>query len=51
MITEYHRPKTLEEALALLSRTEVDTAPMGGGSTLKKDTLQPLAVVDLQALV
>jgi CO/xanthine dehydrogenase FAD-binding subunit len=50
MIVEYHRPESLEEALALLSRTEVDTVPLGGGTALKKDTQAPLAVVDLQAL-
>ena len=50
MIVEYHRPKSMEDALALLSRTEVDTVPLGGGTALKKDTQAPLAVVDLQAL-
>jgi probable selenate reductase FAD-binding subunit len=49
-VREYHRPQTLEEALALLSRVEVDTVPLGGGAVLQKDAAAPLAVVDLQAL-
>ncbi len=32
MITEYHRPKTLPDALALLARTDVVTVPLGGGT-------------------
>jgi len=54
MITTYHRPKTMEEALALL--TQPNTLPLGGGTLLSKPTTDPLtgavsvAVVDLQAL-
>ncbi len=51
IISEYHRPATLEEALALLARTGVKTAPLGGGTVLNglpKDV--PEAVVDLQSL-
>lgn len=50
MITEYHRPSTLEEALALLARTDLETVPLAGGTALQKNTPAPLAVVDLQAL-
>ncbi len=48
MITTYHRPQTLDEALTLLARP--NTLPLGGGtllSTLKDDSVE---VVDLQAL-
>ena len=50
MITEYHRPKTLVEALALLQRSEQLTLPLAGGTVLNRPTLQPVAVVDLQDL-
>jgi len=50
MIVEYHRPETLEHALELLARTEVDTVPLGGGSVLNQSAPNPVAVVDLQAL-
>lgn len=36
MITAYHRPKTLDEALALL--TQPDTRPLGGGTLLSQPT-------------
>lgn len=36
MITAYHRPKTLDEALALL--TQPDTRPLGGGTLLSQLT-------------
>jgi len=48
MITTYHRPKTLEEALALLNQP--NTLPLGGGTLLSKPTADPVSVVDLQAL-
>lgn len=48
MITTYHRPKTLAEALKLLSRP--NTRPLGGGTLLSKPTNEPVEVVDLQAL-
>jgi CO/xanthine dehydrogenase FAD-binding subunit len=50
MIVEYHRPASLEDALALLARAEPVTVPLGGGSALNRPSPQPLAVVDLQAL-
>ncbi len=38
MIIEYHRPETLEQALALLSRKNPPTLPLGGGSYLSRHT-------------
>jgi CO/xanthine dehydrogenase FAD-binding subunit len=48
MITAYHRPTTLEEALTLLARP--DTRPLGGGTVLNLPSADSFAVVDLQAL-
>lgn len=48
MITTYHRPKTLEEALTLLSQP--NTVPLGGGTLLSHPSPDPISVVDLQAL-
>lgn len=48
MITEYHRPQTLDEALALLAQP--DTFPLGGGTLLSKPRPDPVKVVDLQFL-
>jgi putative selenate reductase FAD-binding subunit len=48
MITNYHRPKTLDEALALLK--EPNTVPLGGGTLLSHGTADPVSVVDLQHL-
>lgn len=50
MITEYHRPQTLEEALQLL--THPNTLPLGGGTKINSPAFkgQDFAVVDLQAL-
>lgn len=48
MITAYHRPKTLDEALALL--TQPDTLPLGGGTLLSKPTNDSVQAVDLQLL-
>ena len=51
MIVEYHRPKTLDEAIGLLKRTQLVSVPLGGGSILSQQhTSVPVAVVDLQAL-
>lgn len=50
MIIEYHRPTTVEEALALLSRKDVRTIPIGGGSAFRRILNKPIAVVDLQEL-
>lgn len=48
MITAYHRPKTLEEALTLLNQP--DTVPLGGGTLLSKPQTDSLRAVDLQLL-
>jgi putative selenate reductase FAD-binding subunit len=48
MITTYHRPKTLDEALKLL--TQPNTVPLGGGTLLSKPTTDSVSVVDLQLL-
>ncbi len=48
MISIYHRPQTLDEALTLL--TQPNTVPLGGGTLLSKATADSVAVVDLQRL-
>jgi CO/xanthine dehydrogenase FAD-binding subunit len=48
MITAYHRPKTLDEALALLSQP--NRTPLGGGTVLSKPGADPVEAVDLQSL-
>ena len=48
MITTYHRPQTLDEALTLLAQP--NTLPLGGGTLLSHPTPDPVSVVDLQAL-
>jgi CO/xanthine dehydrogenase FAD-binding subunit len=48
MIKDYFRPQTLDEALALLSQP--NTVPLGGGTLLSHGTVDPVSVVDLQAL-
>jgi CO/xanthine dehydrogenase FAD-binding subunit len=48
MITTYHRPQTLDEALALL--TQRNTVPLGGGTLLSHPTTDSVSVVDLQRL-
>lgn len=50
MITEYHRPQTLDEALKLLSQP--NTIPLGGGTGINTPAFKgkDFSVVDLQAL-
>jgi len=48
MITEYYRPKTIEEALILIARP--NTVPLGGGTVLNQPNNVDFAVVDLQTL-
>ena len=48
MITAYHRPKTLDEALTFLSQD--DTVPLGGGTLLSHSKTDSVQVVDLQLL-
>ncbi len=50
MITAYHRPETLQEALSLIRRPIPRTVPLGGGTLLSHGTPDPVEVVDLQAL-
>jgi len=50
MITTYHRPQTLEEVLALISRAHPRTLPLGGGTLLSHSQAESVEVVDLQAL-
>jgi CO/xanthine dehydrogenase FAD-binding subunit len=50
VITAYHRPQTLEEALTLLGRPSPRTVPLGGGTLLSHSKADSLEVVDLQAL-
>lgn len=52
MIREIHRPGTVEEALALLARTDPLTLPLGGGTVLSRvrHPSTAFAVVDLQRL-
>lgn len=48
MITAYHRPQTLDEALSLLAQPNI--LPLGGGTLLSRPTTDPVEVADLQAL-
>jgi len=48
MITAYHRPQTLDEALTLLAQPNI--LPLGGGTLLSKPTTDSVEVADLQAL-
>lgn len=48
MITTYHRPKSLNEALTLL--TQPNTLPIGGGTLLSKPSTDSVEAVDLQLL-
>ncbi len=50
MITAYHRPQTLEEALTLIARPSPRTLPLGGGTLLSHPRPDPIEVVDLQSL-
>lgn len=48
MITAYHRPQSLDEALALLAQPNM--LPLGGGTLLSHPTSDSVEAVDLQAL-
>ena len=50
MIIEYQRPKSIQEALALLARKQPISYPMGGGTYLNRNLEEKYAVVDLQLL-
>src|SRR5215510_1299470 len=48
MITAYHRPQTLDEALTLLAQP--NTLPLGGGTLLSHGMADSVQAVDLQLL-
>ncbi|MFN2234668.1 MAG: FAD binding domain-containing protein [Anaerolineales bacterium] len=50
MIEAYHRPDSVDEALALLARQDVHTLPLAGGTFLSQSLLSSVALVDLQSL-
>lgn len=50
MIANYHRPTILDDALALLARSNIQSIPIGGGTTLSRQVAETLEIVDLQAL-
>jgi CO/xanthine dehydrogenase FAD-binding subunit len=50
MIIEYHRPKSIDTALALLARQEPFTLPLAGGTVVSQPSPSRYAVVDLQDL-
>ncbi len=50
MITGYHRPRTIDEALALIGRSSPRTLPLGGGTLLSHLQSEAIEVVDLQGL-
>jgi putative selenate reductase FAD-binding subunit len=50
MITEYHRPATLEAAMDLMKGFHGKLVPLAGGTILKRKEEAPFAVMDLQDL-
>jgi CO/xanthine dehydrogenase FAD-binding subunit len=50
MNLEYYRPKTIDEALALLARQEPLTLPLAGGTVVNQPGTAARALVDLQDL-
>lgn len=50
MVIEYHRPKTIEETISLLSRKKPKTVVLGGGLYLNEKVKNQIAVVDIQDL-
>ncbi len=50
MITAYHRPQSLAEALSLITRSSPVTLPLGGGTVLAHGVPEAVEVVDLQQL-
>jgi CO/xanthine dehydrogenase FAD-binding subunit len=48
MISEYYRPDTVADALALLTDTQKNCRPLGGGTKLSRQHRGEFAVVDLQ---
>lgn len=50
MISEYLRPKTLDEALKALSQPEKQALPLAGGTAIRRFARETATLVDLQAL-
>jgi CO/xanthine dehydrogenase FAD-binding subunit len=50
MIIDYYRPKTISEALELISRQDIPARPLGGGTAIERSFDRQVAVVDLQDL-
>jgi CO/xanthine dehydrogenase FAD-binding subunit len=50
MISAYHRPTKLAEALTLVARASPPTLPLAGGTQLSRSTRGAVEVVDLQGL-
>lgn len=50
MITAYHRPHSLDQAMQLIARATPRTVPLGGGTVLAHGQADPVEVVDLQLL-
>lgn len=50
MITEYHRPDKIDQALDLLNRADPHTIILGGGLYINEVIREPIAVVDVQDL-
>jgi len=50
VIKAYYRPKTIQEALDLLSKEDQEMIPLGGGTRISQIQDQEVSVVDLQAL-
>ncbi len=50
MIKNYYRPSNIKEALELLSQSDMDIYPLGGGTWLSQPSASTIAIVDLQDL-
>lgn len=50
MISQYHRPDSIEQALQLLGRKTPKTVPLGGGTRISQYRGDPIEVVDIQNL-
>jgi CO/xanthine dehydrogenase FAD-binding subunit len=50
MITAYHRPQSMAQALDLIARPSPRTVPLGGGTLLSHGQPESIEVVDLQGL-
>jgi CO/xanthine dehydrogenase FAD-binding subunit len=48
MIVEYHRPHSIEEAINLVEKSEIESVLMGGGTAIDRFRMEPFAVIDLQ---